>query len=54
MKMTAQIGDVYKYQKKDCSVVALSSPNLFAPMSYGLELQPSSTACYIGYWYEYT
>ncbi len=51
--MTAQIGDIYKYQKKDYSVVALSSPNLFDPKNYGLEPHPSSTACYRGYWCEY-
>lgn len=29
--MTAQIGDIYKYQKKEFTVVALSSVMLFDP-----------------------
>lgn len=51
--MTAQIGDIYKYQNKEYSIVALSAKNPFHPKMYGMEPHPSSTACYRGYWCEY-
>ena len=51
--MTAQIGDIYKYQKKEFTVVALSSVMLFDPKNYGMEPHASSTACWRGYWCEY-
>lgn len=51
--MTAQIGDIYKRHNDEYSIVALSAPLSFAPKNYGLEPQPSSTACYRGYWCEY-
>lgn len=51
--MTAQIGDIYKYQKKEFTVVALSSVLLFDPKNYGMEPHASSTACWRGYWCEY-
>ena len=35
--MTAQIGDIYKYKKKEFTVVALSSVMLFDPKNYGME-----------------
>ena len=51
--MTAQIGDIYKYKKKEFTVVALSSVMLFDPKNYGMEPHASSTACWRGYWCEY-
>ena len=51
--MTAQIGDIYKYHKKEYSIVALSAPKLFSPKDYGLETHPSTTACWEGYWCKY-
>lgn len=51
--MTAQIGDIYKYQKKEYTIVALSSAMLFDPKNFGLEPHASSTACWRGYWCEY-
>lgn len=53
LRMTAQIGDIYKYQKKEFTVVALSSVMLFDPKNYGMEPHASSTACWRGYWCEY-
>ena len=50
--MTAQIGDIYKYKKKEFTVVALSSVMLFDPKNYGMEPHASSTACWRGYWCE--
>lgn len=51
--MTAQIGDKYKYQKKEYTIVALSSSIPFKPEDFGLEPHFSCTACYRGYWCEY-
>ena len=51
--MTAQIGDIYRYQKKEYTIVALSSAILFDPKNFGLEAHTSSTACWRGYWCEY-
>ena len=51
--MTAQIGDTYQYQKKEFTIVALSSAMLFDPKDFGLEPHASSTACWRGYWCEY-
>ena len=51
--MTAQIGDIYKYQKKEFTIVALSSAMLFDPKNYGMEPHARSTACWRGYWCEY-
>lgn len=51
--MTAQRGDIYRYQKKEYNIVALSSAILFDPKNFGLEAHASSTACWRGYWCEY-
>lgn len=51
--MTAQIGDIYKYENKEYNIVALSMPTKFKPEKYGLKTDPSSTACWRGYWCEY-
>lgn len=52
--MTAQIGDIYKYGKKKYQIVAMSAGMPFNPKHYGLEPHPSSTACYRGYWCEFS
>ena len=52
--MTAQIGDIYRYGKKKYQIVAISAGMPFNPKHYGLEPHPSSTACYRGYWCEYS
>lgn len=51
--MTAQIGDIYKYQNTQYTIVALTSAAAFHPADFGLEPHASSTACYRGYWCEY-
>ena len=51
--MTAQIGDIYRYKRKEFSIVALSAPIQFDPKDYDLEPHTSSTACWRGYWCEY-
>ena len=52
--MTAQIGDTYKYKNKDYSIVAMSSPLIFNPNDYGLTPAGVTTACWKGYWCEYS
>ena len=52
--MTAQIGDIYKINDKRYSLVARSGNVVFDPKSYGLEPHARCTACYRGYWCEYT
>lgn len=51
--MTAQIGDIYKYEGKQYSIVAMSAPIGFKPQDYGLNPQSCCTACWDGYWCEY-
>ena len=52
--MTAQISDIYKFQNQEFTLVALSSVMPFDPESFGLEPHSSLTACWRGYWCEYT
>ena len=52
--MTAQIGDIYRYQSKEYDMVALSAPIPFHPKNYGLIPHESCTACHRGYWCTYT
>lgn len=52
--MTVQIGDICKYQQKDYWTVKLSGKCLFEPKHYGLEAHPSMTACYRGFWCEFS
>lgn len=51
--MTAQIGDIYKYENTSYCIVAMTDRPYFEPTKFGLEAHPSSTACYRGYWCEY-
>lgn len=51
--MTAQIGDIYKKDRQEYTVVAMSAPSAFDPKDYGLEPNCSCTACWRGYWCEY-
>ena len=51
--MTAQIGDIYKYNNKECRLVARDSSNLFNPKAFGMEPHAMSTACWRGYFCEY-
>ena len=51
--MTAQIGDTFRYKKKEYNIVALSAPIQFQPEQYGLIPEPINTACWNGYWCDY-
>lgn len=51
--MTVQIGDIYRYQNKKFTIVAMSSLNIFNPRSFGLEPHTGATVCWRGYWCEY-
>lgn len=51
--MTVQKGDIYKYENKEYSIVAMSVPIKFRPQDYGLNPQSRCTACWKGYWCEY-
>lgn len=51
--MTAQVGDIYKYENRSYTIVAMSNRPYFDPADFGLEAHASSTACYRGYWCEY-
>jgi len=52
--MTAQISDIIFYSNNQYSIVALEKELPFHPKNYGLEPQPVSTACYRGYYCEYS
>ena len=52
--MTAQIGDIYRYNNMEYSIVAMSSPMIFDPRDYGLTPVWATTACWNGYWCEYS
>lgn len=51
--MTAQIGDIYKFEGKAYSIVALESEIKFKPSDYGLIPEARCSACWDGYWCEY-
>lgn len=52
--MTAQISDIIFYSNKKYDLVAIEKELEFHPENYGLEPQPVSTACYRGYYCEYS
>ena len=51
--MTAQVGDKFRYKKKEYGIVAISNPIRFKPQDYGITPQACCTACWNGYWCEY-
>lgn len=51
--MTAQFGDIYRYQDKNYSMVSTSNDIPFKPQKYGLRPHSACTACWRGYWCEY-
>ena len=53
LRLTAQIGDIYKYKKKEFTGVALSSVLLFDPKNYGIEPHASYTPTKLRYSREY-
>lgn len=51
--MTAQIGDKYTYKNNQYCIVAMNRRVDFNPKTYGLNISPSCTACWRGFWCEY-
>lgn len=51
--MTAQVGDSFKYKKREYNIVAISNPLEFKPEDYGITPESYCTACWAGYWCEY-
>lgn len=52
--MTAQIGDRFTFRGNDYSIVAISTPIEFNPIQFGITPSSIFTACWAGYWCEYT
>ena len=53
IKMTAQIGDRFRLEDTEYSVVAISNPIKFDPRVYRITPVPACTACRRGYWCVY-
>lgn len=51
--MTAQVGDRFKYQECDYTIIALSDPIHFEPADYGITPEAVCSACWRGFWCEY-
>ncbi len=51
--MTAQIGDRFKLNNDEFSIVAINSPLQFIPENYGITPAMRTTACWRGYWCVY-
>lgn len=51
--MTAQIGDTFRYEEQEYSIVAISNSIPFHPKDYGMEPEAVCTACWDGYWCDY-
>ncbi len=51
--MTAQIGDSFKLDKKEYTIVAISEKLKFDPVKYDIIPQMASTACWRGFWCVY-
>ncbi|MBE6679053.1 MAG: hypothetical protein E7598_00865 [Ruminococcaceae bacterium] len=51
--MTAQIGDRFKFDKSEFTMVAISEPLSFDPSKYGITPESVSTACWRGFWCVY-
>lgn len=52
--MTGQIGDSYCFAGHDYTIIAMSKEINFAPTVYGLIPQAICTACWKGYWCDYS
>ena len=52
--MTAQIGDKYKYNGKNYTIITMSKKINFHPSDYGLKPRGILTSCWNGYWCEYS
>lgn len=51
--MTAQIGDQFRYEGLEYSIVAISEPLRFDPSKYGITPVAVCSACWQGYWCHY-
>lgn len=51
--MSAQIGDEFKFDGNDYTIVAKSAPIMFNPRDYGITPKSRCTACWSGYWCVY-
>lgn len=51
--MTAQIGDRFKFEGTEYSIVAISEPLSFEPREYGITPEAACTACWNGFWCVY-
>ena len=51
--MTAQIGDVYRYENTDYECLNLSNGRLFNPWDHGFHPLFVDTSCWNGYWCEF-
>lgn len=51
--MTAQIGDSYKWNKREYQIVAETAPLNFNPQEYGMDPFGFCSACWRGYWCEF-
>ena len=51
--MTAQIGDIYRYEEKEYNCLKLSDDRLFSPWEHGFHPSPIDTGCWAGYWCEF-
>ena len=52
--MTAQIEDIFYYKRQEHSLVAISDDIGFKPQMYGIKPSSVFTACWAGYWCEYS
>lgn len=52
--MTAQRQDTFIYKKEDYDLVAMSKPLSFKPEDYGIIPEGLDTACWAGFWCEYS
>jgi hypothetical protein len=52
--MTTQIPDTVVYENRDFSIADVNGSGLFTPDEVGLSVQMMSTACYRGYYCQYT
>ena len=51
--MTAQIGDRYKFENNEYTIVDMSAAIDFHPSEYGIFPVPACTACWSGFWCVY-
>jgi len=52
-QMTAQIGDIYKWNSEKYTIVAMTAELPFDPRDFGMEPFGRCSCCWRGYWCEY-